>query len=113
MSSAADRAREKASRLAAGSRQRATEPATAEAVPEERSAPAAPRAARVKPVRMTLDLAPALHADFDDWTTRITRQLGQGRVVRADVLRVLVRQLLEDEALQERVVQALLQETRR
>ncbi len=112
MSSASDRAREKASRLAAGSRQRPPEPATAEDVPEERPVPTAPRAARVKPVRMTLDLAPALHADFDDWTTRITRQLGRGRVVRADVLRVLVRQLLEDEAVQRRVIEALEREAR-
>jgi hypothetical protein len=112
MSSAADRAREKASRIAAGSQQRVPDPVTPKIVPEERPVPAVPRAARVKPVRMTLDLAPALHADFDDWTTRVTRQLGRGRVVRADVLRVLVRQLLEDEALQQRVVAALQREGR-
>jgi len=56
---------------------------------------------------MTLDLAPALHAEVDGWVTSTFRQLGLGRINRADVLRVLVRQLLEDEAVQARVVEAL------
>jgi hypothetical protein len=71
------------------------------------------RAARTKPVRMTLDLAPALHAEFDDWTTGTFRQLGLGRINRADVLRVLVRQLLNDPEMQERVKKALRREGER
>jgi hypothetical protein len=119
MSSAADRAREKATRLAAATRQRPEE-AAAEATPAVAAADAyppppprngsqttLPRASRVKPVRMTLDMAPVLHADLEDWTTKVSRQLGRGRVVRADVLRVLVRQLLDDPETQERVKEAL------
>ncbi len=137
MSSAADRLRQKAGRLAPPSRQQvpespAGEPVSVrsyppvppsvpkvsstpeEATPQPAGAPVKPatrssssRAARVKPVRMTLDLAPALHAEFEDWTTKTSRQAGRGRVVRADVLRVLVRELLKDEELQARVTDAL------
>lgn len=122
MSSAADRAREKAGRI--GSRPARPVPPPPyssmppvdvtpdQPAPDERPAsrPASPdnsRAARTKPVRMTLDLAPALHAEFDDWTTRTFRELGLARINRADVLRVLVRQLLNDPETAERVRDAL------
>jgi hypothetical protein len=121
MSSAADKLRAKAARLSgAASPPAQPEPPNPAAgsyppPPPQRQDPTpAPRPAgrsgkvtRMKPVRMTLDLAPVLHADFEDWTTRTSRELGRGRVVRADVLRVLVRQLLDDEETQERVKEAL------
>jgi hypothetical protein len=121
MSSAADRAREKAARLGMGSVPR---PAATTNRGERPPLPPPPysqppavvapsRAARSKPVRMTLDLAPALHAEFDDWTTGTFRELGLGRINRADVLRALVRQLLDDPETQQRVKEALRQDTRR
>ncbi len=118
MSSAADRAREKAGRLGARPARPAPPPPyssmpSVDATPDQSAADVRPassdnsRAARTKPVRMTLDLAPALHAEFDDWTTRTFRKLGLARINRADVLRVLVRQLLSDPATAERVREAL------
>ncbi len=158
MSSAADKAREKASRLGMGRLRPPASPAETpapstpavgeypprppvrpvadlaqqqavdvkppqpepEAAPPMRKAPPPPqpreraKSSRTKPVRtvrMTLDLAPALHADFQDWTTQVSRQLGRGRLARADVLRVLVRELLGDKATQQRVIEALRRET--
>jgi hypothetical protein len=120
MSSATDRAREKAARLGSSPRPAATTnrgerpPLPPPPYGEKLPAVVAPsRAARTKPVRMTLDLAPALHAEFDDWTTATFRELGLGRINRADVLRLLVRQLLDDPGMQERVAEALRQDTRR
>src|SRR3954471_15250820 len=118
MSTAAERAKEKAARLGGASRA-AVERAHVPPPPYEELASVstpprpAPRAARTKPVRMTLDLAPALHAQFDDWTVDTFRELGLFPINRADVLRVLVRQLLDDPGTQERVKEALLQEGRR
>lgn len=56
-----------------------------------------------KPVRVSLDLAPALYDDFGDWCKRSARELGRGRVKNVDVLRSLVRELLDDPDLQGRV----------
>src|SRR4051812_12212420 len=47
----------------------------------------------VKPIRISLDLAPALFDQLTEWRTRAARQLGRGRVTNADALRVLVRLL--------------------
>jgi hypothetical protein len=128
MSSAADKLRAKAARLSGTSSaaaqpeppnpapgsyppppQRQQDPTPAPCPAEPARKPSG-KVTRMKPVRMTLDLAPALHADFEDWTTRTSRELGRGRVVRADVLRVLVRQLLEDEDIQGRVKDVLRRE---
>lgn len=63
----------------------------------------APATDTPKPVRVSLDLAPALYDDFGDWCKRSARELGRGRVKNVDVLRSLVRELLDDEALQAKV----------
>jgi len=60
-----------------------------------------------KPIRISLDLAPALFDQLTEWRTRAARQLGRGRVTNADALRVLVRTLLSDEELTARVVTTL------
>lgn len=110
MSTAADKARAKATRIAM------TRPPEAEAIlPEEtpRLIPqsTASQPVSVKPIRISLDLAPALFDQLTEWRTRAARQLGRGRVTNADALRVLVRLLLSDEELTARVVASLRRES--
>ena len=70
-----------------------------------RSAPASPPAAapRVKPVRLTLDLAPAAYRELQEFCTAAAVALEQPRVAGADVLRSLLAELATDEALAIRV----------
>lgn len=104
MSTAAERAQEKAARLS----KRPTSTAVDSVVPTgETSAAVTPIRAAKRKVRMSFDMSPALHADLGDWTATASRQLGHAHVSRVDVLRVLVRQLLDDEELQAEVVRSL------
>src|SRR4051812_28639196 len=110
MSTAADKARAKAARIAV------TRPAEAEVIPAEETPPPQPPLhppppVSVKPIRISLDLAPALFDQLTEWRTKAARQLGRGRVTNADALRVLVRLLLTDEELTGRVVAHLRQES--
>jgi hypothetical protein len=115
VSSAADKARAKAARIAAGSSD--TGP-TAENLQDLREAlqftmrsdAALPAPVSTKPIRISLDLAPALFDQLTEWRTRAARQLGRGRVTNADALRVLVRILLTDDELTARVIEVLKRE---
>lgn len=71
-----------------------------------RSAPTAPAPAaapRVKPVRITLDLAPAAYRELQEFCTAAAIALERPRVAGADVLRSLLAELTTDEALAARV----------
>jgi hypothetical protein len=110
MSTAADKARAKAARIAAA---RPPEP---EVLDSEETVPASllvtsSLPVSIKPIRISLDLAPALFDQLTEWRTRAARQLGQGRVTNADALRVLVRMLMTDEELTARVIAALRRES--
>jgi hypothetical protein len=105
MSTAAERARAKAARLTAGTQ-------TSPVLFQEEARPVAspvssPLPVSTKPIRISLDLAPALFDQLTQWRTRAARQLGQGRVTNADALRVLVRLLVSDEELTAAVIAAL------
>jgi hypothetical protein len=102
MTKAADEAREAAKRIG---KRPATEPA-----PEPSLEPTP--AERAEPLRITLDFAPALHNELEDWVIRARRTIG-AKISRADVIRVLVRQLLNDEAFADEVLQTLRQNARR
>jgi hypothetical protein len=110
MSTAADKARAKAARIAV------TRPAEAEVTPSEEtprpiSQPSTSPPVSVKPIRISLDLAPALFDQLTEWRTRAARQLGRGRVTNADALRVLVRMLVMDEDLTAQAIAALRRES--
>jgi len=110
MSTAADKARAKAARIAV------TRPAEGEVTPLDETPLLIPQSndsqpVSVKPIRISLDLAPALFDQLTEWRTRAARQLGRGRVTNADALRVLVRLLLSDEELTARVVASLRRES--
>jgi hypothetical protein len=110
MSSAADRARAKAARIAA------VQPSEPEFITSEEGAPVGSPVTSslppsIKPIRISLDLAPALFDQLTEWRTRAARQLGRGRVTNADALRVLVRLLLSDEELTTRVIESLRRES--
>lgn len=115
MSSASDRAKAKAARLAGVNRAAVPltddderQPLTAPA-----SVPAPARAGRSETVKTSLHLAPELHRQYTGWLLDVARQLDRGRVDGSKPLRVLIRKLLSDEALQAEVIEALRQEGRR
>ncbi len=61
---------------------------------------------RVKPVRLTVDLSPSLHASFLGWCLTATQQVG-GRVTASEAVRVLVERLLDDKDLQQHAIREL------
>ena len=110
-------AAEKAARLAAQRHAPVVDPATISEQELQRPArprPAAPEVQR-RPIRLTLDLTPALYDDFEDWRREAARQLGVGRVKSVDVLRILLRKLMstDDGELSAEVIEALRHEGRR
>jgi hypothetical protein len=105
MSTAGERARAKAARIAV-----VQSPTSENAPALESSQTTVMPPVSVKPIRISLDLAPALFDQLTEWRTRAARQLGRGRVTNADVLRVLVRMLLSDTELTARVVSELRRE---
>lgn len=69
------------------------------------SLPAARGGARKR--RLTVDLVTAEFRDFEDWRESLADDLGLARVTAQDALRQLVRQLLDDEALQRTLAEHL------
>lgn len=113
MATAAEKARAKAERLAS---RRTTTPASSD--PEQkRPATSAlapiPAAADAKPVRLTVDMAPPLHDAFDDWARDAARTHRFGRSIKADVMRELVRRLLDDPQAQAAVIESLTEARRK
>jgi hypothetical protein len=106
VSTAAERARAKAARIAA------VVPSEVDSAPaQESSQTTVMPPVSVKPIRISLDLAPALFDQLTEWRTKAARQLGRGRVTNADVLRVLVRMLMTDGDLTSRVIAVLRRES--
>lgn len=58
---------------------------------------------RAKPVRLSVDLAPAAYRGLIDYCRQSAEDLGVARVNGVDVLRSLLAELAEDEALAARV----------
>jgi hypothetical protein len=111
MSKAADQARAEAERLMHIRRPRVQDDITTDdeqpaEQPPPRPAAVRSRAKRVKPFQFTVDHAPGIYGEFKDWTAQVERDLERG-VPRAEVMRILLRQMLADEALQQRVIAAL------
>jgi hypothetical protein len=104
MSTAAERARAKAARLAATSR---PGPATSDDDERRQTRSALTRAARSETIKTSLHLAPELHLQFTAWCLEAARELQRGRVNGSDVMRILVRRLLVDEELQKSVIEQL------
>jgi len=52
-----------------------------------------------RPVRRSVDLTPAQHAELVDWCVETARVLGKARISGQEVFRALVARLLTDEAL--------------
>ena len=111
MSSAADRARAKAARI--GATRPAEQDVTLAPAPVSTNSPPTDSQlpVSIKPIRISLDLAPALFDQLTEWRTRAARRLGRGRVTNADALRALVRLLLSDEELTTRVIESLRRES--
>lgn len=58
---------------------------------------------RTKPVRRTVDLSPARHAELDAWCAETARTLGLARVTGQAVISTLVGRLLTDETLARKI----------
>lgn len=108
MSTTADRAREKAERLAARQKERSRPADAATSVSLDE-----PAAADTRPVRITVDIAPPLHEAFDVWARQANRKHRLGLGIKADVLRVLIRRLMSDEDLQAEVIKTLMAERKK
>jgi len=60
--------------------------------------------AKKSTLRSTVDLTPQMHYDLERWSQEAGQALGRARIARTDVFKELVRQLLTDETLSERVI---------
>lgn len=111
MTSAGDRAKAKAARLAAGTRA----PAVLSDQDERQPVAKLPavRAERAETIKTSLHLAPELHRQYTGWLLEAARELDRGRIDGSKPLRVLLRKLLSDEELQAEVIEALRAEGRR
>ncbi len=58
-----------------------------------------PPARAAKPVRLTVDLTPELHAQLQRWCTDAAPEVGRPRVAGQQVLRALIGRLLADHGL--------------
>ncbi len=58
---------------------------------------------RTKPVRRSVDLSPAYHAELTQWCAETADIIGTARVTGQDVIRALVARLLMDESLARRI----------
>ncbi len=104
MSSAAERARLKAARMAPASR---PAPTVSDDNEPEPGRPVPVRAERTETVKTSLHLAPELHRQYVTWCTEAARELGRGRVPGSEPLRVFVRMLLTDDELRAAVIEQL------
>ncbi len=68
-------------------------------------AKASTAAPRVKPMRLTLDLAPNQYRDFNAVCRVIAEEIGEARIPGTQVLRALVAQLSDDPALRATVAE--------
>lgn len=106
----ANAAKEKAARLAAQRHASTVDPEQPEETTLGERPVARPAEAERKNVRLTVDLAPLLYDDFEDWRRQAARELGRGRVKSVDVVRELLRQVMADAALSRQVIDALRRE---
>jgi hypothetical protein len=107
VSAAADKIRANAERL----RQKPSPARQASQLPEGGAAPSTPApttpVVRQKNVRRTVDLSPIAHRGLDNWQRSAADKLGLARVTGQEVLAALVEELLSDQALSDRITDAI------
>lgn len=84
-------------------------PAPARA-PAAAATPAKPAVVRSKPVRITADLPPQSYRSLVDYAASLATRFGRARVPHVNVIRALVLELEDDQALQGRIAARIAQD---
>lgn len=72
-----------------------------------RTRKAAPTTVRIRPVRVSVDLAPHPYRQLTDLLSEFADSLGVARVSQVEVMRLLVDRLVQDKEMQDYVLQRL------
>jgi len=108
--SKADEIRARAARVAQRSSQASgPAPDVADEATPARTAPQAP-VVRSKPVRITADLPPQSYRSLVDYAASLASRFGRARVPHVNVIRALVLELEDDQALQGRIAARIAQD---
>lgn len=113
MSTAAERQKARAKEIAERNAKRREAAAAADQGHAAPSAPVTAEPADTKAIRLTCDVSPPLYESFDDWTRPVQRTHRFGRGIKSDIMRILLRDFLASEEMQQEVLQKLIAERRK
>lgn len=108
--SKAEEMRARAARVAQRSNQSSGSASDETAAPAAAATPAKPAVVRSKPVRITADLPPQSYRSLVDYAASLATRFGRARVPHVNVIRALVLELEDDQALQGRIAARIAQE---
>ena len=108
--SKAEEMRARAARVAQRSNQGSGAASDETPVPAAAATPAKPAVVRSKPVRITADLPPQSYRSLVDYAASLATRFGRARVPHVNVIRALVLELEDDQALQGRIAARIAQD---
>lgn len=108
--SKAEEMRARAARVAQRANQGGGSAFNETAAPAAAPTPAKPAVVRSKPVRITADLPPQSYRSLVDYAASLATRFGRARVPHVNVIRALVLELEDDQALQGRIAARIAQD---